>query len=217
MGGQDLELEKAARRVGFGGAAGVCLLAAGLGLQGTAAMAQTLGVQVTCTGSVPNGWTFAADALDGRFLHVIWTGPQAQTRVSVLTYYATNADGAPVFNGALQDAIAITLVDGSGGTPATGSEVAIYASEWGWMTGTCRQLGGATPDGLLSTEVIRQNLLGTRDAAGTNWLRRNGFALARVVSLAADGKTELWQQDASYPVNVIFAGGRIVDVISVAE
>lgn len=205
------------RRFALGGAVGACALASVFCLQPAPATAQTLGLQVSCTGSLPNGWTFAAEALDGRFLHIIWAGMLGQNRVSVLDYYATNADGAPVFHGTLQDAIEITLVDGSGGSPVTGTEVAIYSGEWGWFTGTCRQLGSETPSGLLSTEVIRQNLVGARDAAATNWLRRNNFVLARVVTLSGGNKTERWQQDAMYPVHVVFVEGRITDVISAPE
>jgi len=194
-----------------------CALAFVFCLQPAPVTAQTLGMQVSCTGSLPNGWTFAAEALDGRFLHIIWTGMQGQNRVSVLGYYATNADGAPVFHGTLQDAIEIALVDGSGGAPVTGTEVAIYSDEWGWFTGTCRQLGSEMTNVLLSTEVIRQNLVGTRDAAATNWLRRNNFVLTRVVTPSIGNKTERWQQDAMYSVHVVFAGGRVTDVISAPE
>jgi hypothetical protein len=192
-------------------------LASLFSLQALPATAQTLGQQVSCTGSLPNGWTFVADALDGRFLHIIWTGMQGQTRVSLLNYYATNAENAPVFRGTLQDAIEITLVDSSGGAPATGTEVAIFSDEWGWFAGTCRQIGGETPVGLLSTEVIRQNLVGTRDSSATNWLRRNGFSLARIVTLSSEGKTERWQQDPVYPVDVVFTDGRVADVFAVTQ
>jgi hypothetical protein len=212
-----LGLNDIAKFFTFSGAAGACALASVLSLPPAAATAQTLGLQVSCGGGLPNDWKFAADALDGRFLHIIWTGPQGQTRVSVLSYYGTNADGDAVFNGTLQDAIEIILVDGSAGSPVTGTEVAIYSGEWGWFNGTCRQLGSETPEGLLSSDVIRQQLVGMRDAAATNWLRRNGLSLVRVVTLSGSNKTERWQQDATYPVHVVFAGGRVADVATVPE
>lgn len=196
-------------------AAAACLLSvAALAAQAWPSGAQALGDQVGCAGTLTNGWSFAAEALDGRFLHVIWTGPQGQTRVSVLNYYATNAEGFPVFQGMFQDAIEIALVDRSGGTPATGTEVAVFSEEYGWFTGTCQARGSAAPEGVLPTEVIRQNLVGTRDSGATNWLRRNDFALVRVVELTATGKTERWQQDPSYPVDVVFYGGVVSDVIA---
>ena len=179
--------------------------------------AQTLGVQANCSGTLPNGWTFAAEALDGRFLHVIWSGTQGQTRVSLLSYYSTNADGFPVFRGTLQDAIKIALVDMSGGTPATGTEVMIFSEDWGWFPGTCRQLGSDTPEGVLSTEVILQNLVGTRDSSASNWLRRNDFTRVQIVTHSSTGKTERWQQDSSYPVDVVFYGTIVSDVISAAQ
>jgi hypothetical protein len=196
----------------LGGATGAWTIALLFGVQAVPVTAQTLGQQVSCSGSLPNGWTFAAEALDGRFLHIIWTGTQGQTRVSLLSHYTINADNAAVFRGTLQDAIEITLVDTSGGIPMTGTEVAVFADEWGWFAGTCRQIGGAAPEGLLSTEVIRHNLMGTRDSSATNWLRRNGFSLVRVVTHSSNGKTERWQQDPTYPIDVVFAGGRVADV-----
>ena len=174
-------------------------------------------MQVTCAGTLPNGWTFAAESLDGRFLHILWTGTQGQTRVSVLSYYATNADGFPVFTGTLQDAIEVALLDMSGGAPATGTEIMVHSEEWGWHPGMCRELGGQTPDGVLSVEVIRQNLVGTRDTTARNWLRRSGFTLVRVVEINGDGKTERWQQNPSYPVDVVFDGSIVSDVIAAGK
>ena len=188
--------------------------AAAVAGQSRSAYAEGLGVATNCTGTVTNGWSFAAEALDSRFLHIIWSGPNEQTRVSVMSYYATNAEGLPVFRGTLQDAIEVTLVDNSGGNPATGTEVAIHADDWGWLTGVCRALGGATPDDAMSTEVIRQNLVGTRDTTATNWLRRNGFFRVQVITHSSSGKTELWQQDPAYPVGIQFLDGRVFDVVS---
>lgn len=176
--------------------------------------AQELGSQVGCAGILPNGWSFAAEALDGRFLHIIWTGPQRQTRVSVLSHYATNVEGFPVFLGTFQDSLEITLVDRSGGIPTTGSEVAVFSEDYGWFAGTCQARGGAAPEGVLSSEVIRRNLVGTRDSAATNWMRRNDFALVRLVELTTTGKTERWQQDPGYPVDIVFYGGVVSDVIA---
>jgi hypothetical protein len=194
-------------------AAGTLLLAALFSLPGSLG-AQTLGGQANCTGTLPNGWTFAAEALDGRFLHIIWTGNEGQTRVSLLSYYSTNADGFPVFQGTLQDALNIALVDKSGGTPATGTEVEVFSEDWGWFPGVCRQLGSNVPEGFFSTEAIRQNLVGTRDSTASNWLRRNGFTRLQIVTHSIDGKTERWQQDPSYPVDVVFSGTMVSDVIS---
>lgn len=179
--------------------------------------AQTSGLQVNCTGTVPNGWTFAAEAVDGRFLHVIWSGTQGQTRVSLLSHYSTNADGFPVFRGTLQEAIQIALVDSSGGTPATGTEVMVYSEEWGWFPGACRQLGNDAPEGLMSTDVIFQNLVGTRDSTASNWLRRNGFTRVQIGTHSGTGKTERWQQDPSYPVDIVFSGTLVSYVVSAAQ
>ena len=174
--------------------------------------AQALGVEVSCIGTLPNGWSFAADALDGRFLHIIWSGTSGQSRVSLLTPYSTNAEGFPVFLGSLQDAIKITLVDQSGGAPATGTDVVVFSEDWGWFPGACRQLGGETPDSVFSTEVIRQHLVGSRDATASNWLRRNDFTRVEVVTHSSEGKTERWQQDETFPVDVVFSGGIVSDV-----
>jgi hypothetical protein len=179
--------------------------------------AQTLGVQANCSGTLPNGWSFAAESLDGRFLHIIWSGTKGQTRVSLLSYYSTNADGFPVFRGTLQDALEIALVDRSGGTPATGTEVVIFSEEWGWFPGSCRQLGSSSPEGVLSTEVIRQSLVGTRDSSASNWLRRNDFTRVQVVTHSSAGKTERWQQDPRYPVDIVFSGTIVSDVVSAAQ
>jgi hypothetical protein len=206
---------KASGRTGqlkSGVAAGTLALAALIALPGPLG-AQTLGVQANCTGTLPNGWTFAAEALDGRFLHIIWTGTEGQTRVSLLSRYSTNAEGFPVFQGTLQDALKIALVDRSGGTPATGTEVVVFSEDWGWFPGVCRQLGSNPPEGLLPTEVIRQSLVGTRDSTASNWLRRNGFTRLQIVTHSVDGKTERWQQDPSYPVDVLFSGILVSDVI----
>lgn len=179
--------------------------------------AEPLGTHTRCAGEVPNGWTFAAEALDGRFLHVIWTGTIGQTRVSTLTFYATNADGSPVFTGTLQEAIDVSLVDLSGGSPATGSEVLVHAEDWGWFPGTCRELGRETPAGVMPAEAIRRALVGSRDASATNWLRSNGFSLVRVLELTKTGKTERWQQDPAYAVDVVFDNRFVSDVVVPVE
>jgi hypothetical protein len=196
-----------------GAAACAVVVAAGLPKP---AEAQTAGGQVTCTGSLPNGWTFAAEALDGRFLHIIWSGTQGQTRVSLLGYYATNADGFPVFRGTLQDALTVAVVDRSGGAPATATEVDVYAEDWGWSQGACRELGRTAPEGVLSTDAILQSLVGTRDSSASNWLRRNGFTRVRVLTHSGTGKIERWQQDPRYPVDVVFSGTIVSDVIPAA-
>lgn len=176
--------------------------------------AQTTGDEVSCSGSIPNGWAYVAHAFEGRFLHIIWTGPEGQTRVSALTFIAANADDNPVFGGTLQDTIIVTLVDMSGGAPASGTEVVVHSEQYGWFPGTCQSLGNVTPYGVLSTEVVRQNLLGTRDTTATNWLRRNDFALVGTVSQSGDVRVETWQQDPSYRVDVIYSGSIVSDVVA---
>ncbi|MCC5975659.1 MAG: hypothetical protein JJT81_16625 [Rubellimicrobium sp.] len=178
--------------------------------------AQTTGTEVSCTGEVPNGWAYAAHALEDRFLHIVWTGPTGQVRVSPLVFLSTNAEGFPVFGGTLQDTIPVTLVDLSGGAPGTGTEVVVHSEAHGWFPGSCRGIGSETPEGLLSVAVIRQNLLGVRDTTATNWLRRNEFTLVGTVSHSGEGKSERWQQDPSYPVEVIYSGNIVSDVVAVA-
>ncbi|MCX7301390.1 MAG: hypothetical protein NTX73_13655 [Rhodobacterales bacterium] len=200
-------------RLMLAGATTMLVLAA-LASQSKPGYSQTLGLSIECTGSLPNGWSFTAEALDERFLHIIWSGPQEQTRVSVMTAYSTNADGSSVFRGTLFDAIEVTLVDTSGGNPSTGTEVEIYAEEWGWFSGACVEQASGPAEKFLSSEVIRQNLVGTRDTSATNWLRRNNFVRVQVITHSSTGKTERWQQDPAYPVDIQFLDGRVFDVVS---
>ncbi len=193
-------------------AAGVLLLA----VLAPPVAAQSAGDEVSCSGALPDDWTYAAHAVDGRFLHIIWTGPAGQTRVSPMSYLSTNADGSPVFGGTLQDTIIVTLVDASGGAPATGTEIVIHSEQYGWFPATCQTLEDATPYGVISAEVIRQNLIGTRDTTATNWLRRNDFTLVRTTSGSGDIRIERWQQDPSYPVDVFYSGSIVSDVLPAA-
>lgn len=186
-------------------------------LTGSASRADATGVLAACTGSMPDGWTFAAQAQEARFLHVIWTGPRGQTRVALLAPYSVNADGFPVFTGTTQDTNEVTLVDRSGGSPSDGSEIMVYSERSGWLRATCRLLG--TPDAgeeSLSDDIQR-NVLGLRDSRATNWLQRMGFRRERVIELAGSSKTERWVREQDERIDVVFYGGLVSDVNLAAE
>jgi hypothetical protein len=216
-----MSLTDLAKFLPSGGGACIVMLAALVGLGQAPAVAQTTaspaaGVQVSCAGQGPDGWSFATEALDGRFLHVIWTGSVGQTRVAMLTFGGENAEGFPVYFGTLRDTIPLSLVDMSAGAPGIGTDVIVHSEDWGWFTGTCRFLGGAEDLGVMSTDAIRRNLVGTRDTSATNWLRRNGFTLVRLVTQSAEGKTERWQQDPAYQIDVIYSGTIVSEVVAAA-
>lgn len=186
-------------------------------LTGNASRADADGLQATCTGSMEDGWTFAAQTQDTQFLHVIWTGPQGQTRVALLAPYSVNADGFPVFTGTMQDTNDVTLVDQSGGSPAADSGIMVYSEPWGWMQGTCRILDTANAGETFFSDDIQRSILGLRDARATNWLQRNGFGRERVVEFTRSSKTERWSRAPDERIDIIFFGGIVSDVILVAE
>ncbi|WP_170516989.1 hypothetical protein [Ruegeria atlantica] len=170
------------------------------------------GVQTSCGGDASDNWTFTTDALDGRFLHVIWTGPQGETRVSTLNYYATNTEGYPVFTGTFLDVAEVILVDKSGGAPKNDSEVMVFTEDWGWVAGNCRELGKTGSSEVSGTEFVRKTLVGSRDASATNWLQRNGFARESILEFSEIGKIELWQMDQGDAIEVVFYHGIVSDV-----
>ncbi|MCE8522768.1 hypothetical protein KBY24_14775 [Ruegeria pomeroyi] len=175
------------------------------------------GLKTSCAGTLPNDWTFAADAIDNRFLHIVWTGPLGQTRVSVLTFYSTNADGFPVFAGTLQDTIEVMLVDGSRGAPTEGTEIMVMSEDWGWHSGVCRQLGVDMQTDTLSASFISQKISGLRDTRATNWLQRNGFRRERTLGAWRAGTSERWLGNQGQRLEIVFQNGFVSDVISVLE
>lgn len=184
---------------------------------GSASHADATAVQATCTGSMPDGWTFAAQAQEARFLHVVWTGPLGQTRVVLLAPYSVNADGFPVFTGTMQDNNEVTLVDRSGGSPSDGSEIMVYSEGSGWSQATCRLLGAEDAAEASVSDDVQRNILGLRDARATNWLQRGGFRRERVVEFTRSSKTERWARAQDERIDVIFYGGIVSDVILVTE
>jgi hypothetical protein len=190
----------------------VCLAA----LLADASRADADGQQATCTGTFPDGWTFAVQTLDARFLHVIWTGPAGQTRVAPLSPYSVNADGFPVFTGMMQDVTEVILVDRSGGSLADGSGIMVYSEQWGWSEGECRMLDTAPEDAASLSDDIQRRILGLRDARATNWLQRNGFSRERIVGSTRSSKTVRWARAQGDRIDVIFYGGVVSDVVLVA-
>lgn len=191
----------------------ICLAA----LFGSASRIDAAGVQAMCSGSTQDGWTFAAQTLDARFLHVMWTGPQGQTRVALLTPYSVNADGLPVFTGIMQDIYEVVLVDQSGASPADGSEIIVYSEQWGWSQGVCRLLGSAEAGAASPPDDVQRSIHGLRDARATNWLQRNGFRRERIVEFTRTSKTERWAKAQGDHIDVIFYGGIVSDVVLVGE
>ena len=169
--------------------------------------------QAICSGSVPNDWTFQADAVGEQFLHIVWTGSLGQKRVSVLNFYNENTEGYPVFSGLFQKDIEILLVDKSGGRPGDDTEILVFSREWGWNTGKCRKLDNIISAETTKSNEVRKSLLGSRDTSAANWLRRNGFTLGNVVEITRAGKVERWRSEQDSHVYVVFYNGVVSDVL----
>jgi hypothetical protein len=93
---------------------------------------------VTCSGTMQNGWRYRAETANRRFTQIRWERSGAQPTVTTLRFERNNAQGEPIYRGAFRAATEVTLIDLSKGNPVPGSQVSVGVEEWGWSRGTCR-------------------------------------------------------------------------------
>lgn len=93
---------------------------------------------VTCSGSMQNGWRYRAETANRRFTQIRWDRSGAQPTVTTLRFERNNAQGEPIYRGAFRAATEVTLIDLSKGNPSPGTQVSVGVEEWGWSRGTCR-------------------------------------------------------------------------------
>lgn len=182
-------------------------------LMGGTALSQPISQSISCPGDMGNGWRFTADHVDGRFIHIIWERTGQVAQVTNLSFYANNALGQPIYRGTLFSAVNVTLVDLSRGFVQPGTEVSIGVDEWGWARGICGDLpsGGS---GSVTTETLRQELLGLEIVSAGDWLRQNGFVFIQTIEHTETRLIERWVRQGTNQSFDVIAIERIVsDVV----
>jgi len=91
----------------------------------------------TCEGSMNNGWNYSAKYVDNRFTQIRWQRSGQPPQTSNLTSKKANTKGQPIYQGSLFAAVAVTLVDLSGGNVKPGSSISVTVEEWGTSETTC--------------------------------------------------------------------------------